>query len=55
LIGARVAKARGLSEEQVRQLATQHTEGRQFGILGKPRVNVVKLHLGLDMLKPAAH
>jgi K+-transporting ATPase ATPase C chain len=44
----RVARERGLSEDAVRQLVARHTEGRAFGLLGEPRVNVLQVNLALD-------
>jgi K+-transporting ATPase ATPase C chain len=47
---ARVARARGLESSRVRQLVAEHTDLRQWGLLGEPRVNVLELNLALDGL-----
>ena len=44
----RIAKARNLPEDRVRQLVQEHTDGRTLGLLGEPRVNVLALNLSLD-------
>jgi potassium-transporting ATPase KdpC subunit len=44
----RVAKARGVSEDQIRRIVAKHTQGRQWGIFGEARVNVLELNLELD-------
>ena len=49
---ARVAAARGMNPDALRQLVAAHTEDRQFGLLGESRVNVLKLNLALDQAAP---
>ena len=48
----RVARERGMSEDELRSIVAAHTEGRQFGFLGEPRVNVLELNLDLDNQRP---
>ena len=49
----RVAKARGTTPDAVRRLLAAHTQPRQFGLLGEPRVNVIRLNLALDEMTHA--
>jgi potassium-transporting ATPase KdpC subunit len=48
----RIAKERGMSEQDVRALVSKHTQQRQFGFLGEARVNVLELNLDLDSSHP---
>jgi potassium-transporting ATPase KdpC subunit len=48
----RIAKQRGVSQDQIRRLVQAHTQSRQFGFLGEPRVNVLELNLDLDSRFP---
>jgi K+-transporting ATPase ATPase C chain len=49
---SRVARARGINEDQLRELVSKHTEGRQWGFLGEARVNVLELNLEVDQRFP---
>jgi K+-transporting ATPase ATPase C chain len=48
----RVARERGMSQEGLLRVVAKHTEGRQLGFLGEPRVNVLELNLDLDATHP---
>jgi K+-transporting ATPase ATPase C chain len=49
---SRVAKARGISSDQANQIVARFTEGPDLGLLGEPRVNVLKLNLAMDQQFP---
>ena len=49
----RVAKARGMTTDELRRIVTRHTQPRQLGLFGEPRVNVLELNLDLDASAPA--
>lgn len=49
---SRVARERSMNETELREIVAAHTEGRQFGFLGEPRVNVLELNLNLDQRRP---
>ena len=49
---ARVARERGMSQDELRRLVAKHAEGRQLGFLGEPRVNVLELNMDLDATHP---
>ena len=49
---ARVAKARGVTPDRIAELVAKHTDGRQWGIFGEPRVNVLLLNIDLDQSVP---
>jgi potassium-transporting ATPase KdpC subunit len=51
----RVARVRGISEQELRAIVARHTKGRDFGFLGDPRVNVLELNLDLDAAHPFAN
>jgi len=48
----RIARERSIAENEVKKLVEQHTEGRQLGVLGEPRVNVLELNLALNAAHP---